>query len=202
MLYMTPQSSPTQSFQSLSSERWGQIMTPKRWSNHIQDGRLWCMDNGIFTGKFEEVSFWSKLDRVQQYKKTCLFVVAPDVVSNAIATMSAWRYWGMQIKEHGWPVAFAAQDGQELFDFPPDFDALFIGGSTEWKMSNHALDCIKRAKALGKWVHVGRVNSQKRIRHFQLAGVDSVDGTSVCFAPDKNYQVLNRALMARPLFTI
>lgn len=199
MLYMTPQSLPTQ---SLSNDRWGHIMTPARWSDHVPNNRLWCMDNGVFTGKFDEALFWSKLDRVNQYQKTCLFVVSPDVVANAIATLSAWRYWGMQIKARGWPVAFVAQDGQELFDFPPDFDALFIGGSTEWKMSEQALYCIKRAKALEKWVHVGRVNSQKRIRHFKLAGVDSVDGTTVCFAPDKNYPVIDRALKQPVLFKL
>jgi hypothetical protein len=160
------------------------------------------MDNGVFTGKFNEQEFWGKLERVYPYKENCVFVVAPDVVSNAIATMDAFRYWGCRIQAKGWPVAFAAQDGQELFDLPPEFDALFIGGSTEWKLSHHALDLIRQAKKMGKWVHVGRVNSQKRIRHFQLAGVDSVDGTSVCFAPDKNYPLLERQLKTRPLFIL
>ena len=194
---MTPQSSPTA---NLSSLRWGHIVTPTKWGNGIQDGRVWCMDNGVFTGAFSEADFWAKLVQMKPYKETCLFVVAPDVVANAIATMSAYRYWGGHIKESGWPVAFAAQDGQELFDFPPEYDALFIGGSTEWKMSTAADDCILRAKAQQKWVHVGRVNSQRRIRHFQLMGVDSVDGTTVCFAPDKNYPVIDRALRQIPLW--
>lgn len=197
MIYMTPQSSPTV---KLSSLHWGSIVTPAKWGNSIQDGFSWCMDNGVFTGAFSEVDFWAKLVEMRPYQNTCLFVVSPDVVANAIATMSAYRYWGGRIKERGWPVAFAAQDGQELFDFPPEYDALFIGGSTEWKMSTAADECILRAKAQGKWVHVGRVNSQKRIRHFQLMGVDSVDGTTVCFAPDKNYPVIDRALKQEPLW--
>ena len=198
MIYMTQQSSISV---KLDRKLWGQICTPDRWGSKVEADK-WCMDNGIFTGKFSEHKFFKKLKDMESYRNSCVFVVAPDVVSNAIATMSAWRYWGMQIKALGYPAAFVAQDGQELFDFPPDFDALFIGGSTEWKMSVHALDCVKRAKDLGKWVHVGRVNSQKRIRHFQLAGVDSVDGTSVCFAPKKNYPRLDRQLRAKPLFTI
>lgn len=136
------------------------------------------------------------------YREKCLFVTAPDVVGNAIATMSSYRYWGCRLKDEGWPVAFVAQDGQELFDFPPEFDALFIGGFTEWKMSGAALDCIRRAKSLGKWVHVGRVNSQRRIRHFQIAGVDSVDGTTIAFAPNKNFKVLDKQLRMEPLFNL
>lgn len=196
MIYMTPQSSPTS---SLSNLHWGQIATPIRWGNSIENGRSWCLDNGIYSGKFSEEAFWKKLDEMAPYKDSCLFVVAPDVVANALATMDAFRYWGPHIQEAGWPVAFVAQDGQELFDFPPEFDALFIGGSTEWKLSLEADECIVRAQRLGKWVHVGRVNSRKRLRHFQVMGVDSVDGTHVTFAPDKNYPVLERQLRQEPL---
>lgn len=199
MIYMTPQSSPTR---ELSTKLWGRMITPTNTRDNLQGDFLWCMDNGVFTGKFNEAKFWSKLDRVKKYRDRCVFIVAPDVVANAIATLSAWRYWGMAIKGCGFPVAFVAQDGQELFDFPPDFDVLFIGGSTEWKMGQGALNCISRAKKLDKWVHVGRVNSQKRIRHFQLAGVDSVDGTTVCFSPDKSYASLEKQLLAKPLFII
>lgn len=197
---MTPQSAPTNKL--ASSPQWGQIVTPERWGREIKHGRVWCMDNGVFTGKFSPQVFWAKLEQMRPFRDSCAFVVAPDVVGNAIATMDSFRYWGPRIKAAGWPVAFVAQDGQELFPFPPtaEYDALFIGGSTDWKLSEDALQCIRRAQALGRWVHVGRVNSQKRVRHFQMAGVDSVDGTSVCFAPDKNYPVLDRQLRMRPLF--
>ncbi len=194
MIYMTPKSS----LKKLSGA-WGQIVTPVHWGKTITDGRLWCMDNGVFTGKFSERDFWGKIDDMLPFRDMCVFVVAPDVVGNAIATMDAFRYWGPRIKAAGWPVAFVAQDGQELFDFPPEFDALFIGGSTKWKMSAAADECIVRAQRLGKWVHVGRVNSRKRIRHFQVMSVDSVDGTTLCFAPDKNYQIVDRQLNQQAL---
>lgn len=160
------------------------------------------MDNGVFTGKFSEDDFWKKLDDMLPHRETCLFVVAPDVVGNAIATMDSFRYWGPRIKAAGWPVAFVAQDGQELFEFPPEFDALFVGGSTEWKLSTAADECIIRAQRLGKWVHVGRVNTRRRMRHFQVMGVDSVDGTTVTFAPDKNYPIVDRQLRQEPLINL
>lgn len=184
------------------AQRWGQIVTPASFARAIAPDRIWCMDNGVFTGAFSETAFWQKLEHLRPWRDSCKFVVAPDVVGNAIATMHAFRYWGPAIHAAGWPVAFVAQDGQELFDLPPEFDALFVGGSTEWKMSYGALDAVQRAKADGRWTHVGRVNSLRRIRHFRLAGVDSVDGTSVVFAPDKNYALLDRALRQPPLFTM
>lgn len=197
MIYMTPQLGKRP-----LSPQWGVFVNPKQGNATIPDGRPWCLDNGVFSGDFDEGRFWKTMNRLRPYQSTCLFVVAPDVVGNAIATMDSYRYWGCRLKAAGWPVAFVAQDGQELYPFPPEFDCLFVGGSTVWKMSNEAIDCIHRAKLAGKWVHVGRVNSQKRLRHFQLAGVDSADGTGVAINPGKNYPVIDFQLRSKPLFTL
>lgn len=198
MMYMTPQSTPSQPL----GPEWGQMFTPGKSTTTPESGRQWCLDNGVFTGRFDPVSFWRTLEQMTPYRDTCLFIVAPDVVGDALATLEQFRHWGPRIQAAGWPVAFVAQDGQELLPFPPEYDALFIGGSTEWKLSAAALDCIRRAKADGRHVHVGRVNSQKRMAHFQLAGVDSVDGTSVCFAPANEYRVLSAQLAKRPLLIL
>jgi hypothetical protein len=107
-------------------------------------------------------------------------------VENARATLELYEKWSAQIKAMGYPIAFVAQDGQEQASFPSDFDWLFIGGSTEWKLSHKAADCIRRAKEAGKPVHVGRVNSIARFRHFQLLGVDSADGTNPIYEPDRS----------------
>jgi hypothetical protein len=57
--------------------------------------------------------------------------------------------------------------------------AIFIGGSTDWKLSQHAVAIIKAAKALGKWAHVGRVNTPARFEYFEKLGADSIDGTGL-----------------------
>lgn len=182
---------------------WGTIVSPRRWTVGLTPGRPWCLDNDAFSvGGFDPGLFFNYLERAKRFRRWCLFVTVPDVVGNAIATLESYRWWAWRIKALGWPVAFVAQDGQESLPLPPEFDALFIGGSTEWKMGEMADSCIRRAKAIGKWVHAGRVNSQRRIRHFQLAGVDSVDGTAICFGPDANLPRLNRQLAQRPLFTL
>ena len=66
-------------------------------------------------------------------------------------------------------------------NFRPHIDqrvGVFISGSTEWK-----LNTMCRWGALTKeknaYLHVGRVNTVRRIRRCQQAGADSFDGTSV-----------------------
>lgn len=197
MIYMTP---TTTNIDKLSP-RWGLIRTPSNFIMHTY-GRDWCVDNEAFTKPFNWTRFEQYLINMDAWSKLCLFVVCPDIVYNPIATMALYRNYAWRIKDLDYPVAFVAQDGQESLPWPPEYDVLFIGGSTEWKLSSAADWCIKKAKRAGKWVHVGRVNSQKRIAHFQIMGVDSVDGTGPAIEPDGNQRRYNRQLDQRPLFTL
>lgn len=63
---------------------------------------------------------------------------------------------------------------------------LFVGGSTAWKLGGAARSIIRQAKALGKHVHMGRVNSERRYRYALAIGCDSCDGTYLTFGPDIN----------------
>lgn len=176
MIYFTPRAS-----------RWhpvyGLILTPRGGGTQVPAGVPWCADNGAFTGAFDWDRFERFLTAMRPQAATCRFVAAPDVVGNACATLDRYRYYAWRIKALGYPVALVAQDGLESLRWPPEYDALFVGGSTAWKLSDAALWCIARAKAAGKWVHVGRVNGAKRIRHFQIARVDSADGTHLTYNP-------------------
>jgi len=185
-------------------EVFGIITAPHRWGvlRGIKQGRPWAFDNSAFSGNFDPVLFFRRLRRHEAYRSTCLFVVCPDVMGNAIATMEKYRSFAWRIKELGWPVAFVAQDGQELFPFPPEYDYLFIGGSTEWKLGEGADECIRRAKRDGKPVHVGRVNTLRRIRHFMMMEVDSIDGTTIAFAPNRELPKIAAAMAQRPIFTL
>jgi hypothetical protein len=92
-----------------------------------------------------------------------------------------------RIRVLGFPAALVAQDGLERLDVPwAAFDVLFIGGSTEWKLGEAARALVARAKARGKWVHMGRVNTRTRLRYADAIGCDSVDGTRLAFGPDDN----------------
>ena len=99
------------------------------------------------------------------------------------ATLIRSAPWLPKIRALGFPAAFVIQDGATIDTIPwDDFDAVFIGGTTDFKLSDTALDIIRAAKDRGKWVHVGRVNSRRRFLRFSSIA-DSCDGTFLTFGP-------------------
>lgn len=166
--------------------RLGYIDTPAQ-GNKRPDEVLWCADNGAFSDKFDADKWWAWLTKHAEHADSCAFAVAPDVVGDAAATLERSRPWLARIRELGFPAAFVAQDGWEDHEVPWDeFDVLFVGGSTEFKLGPVAAQAVAEAKARGKWVHMGRVNSRKRLRYAASIGCDSVDGTYLVFGPEKN----------------
>jgi hypothetical protein len=61
---------------------------------------------------------------------------------------------------------------------------------TEWKLGAWAALLTTLAKARGKYVHMGRVNSLKRYRYAVSIGCDSVDGTFLVRGARKNLPLL------------
>jgi hypothetical protein len=163
------------------------IATPAQ-GNRIPDGALVCLDNGVYGKGYPGDDEWlAWVTRHQPIAGRVLFVVAPDVVGDAPATYERSAPWLLVIRGLGFRAAYVAQDGQQHFDPPWDqFDCLFVGGTTAWKMGPHVPPLVAEAKARGKWVHAGRVNSARRFAHFELMGCDSADGTFVAFGPDVN----------------
>lgn len=148
---------------------------------------LFAADNGCFVqaDKYTNDGFLSWLDRLDRFG--CLFAAAPDVVGDAEATKDRAYPMLPQIQKLGFKAAYVCQDGEtpETLDWDK-LDAIFIGGSTEWKLSQSAADLSLEAKRRGKWSHMGRVNSYKRMRFAASIGCDSVDGTFLAFGPDVN----------------
>lgn len=103
-----------------------------------------------------------------------------------------------KIRALGFKAALVAQDGLEELEVPWDeFDVLFVGGTTDWKLGAGATGLAAEAKRRGKHAHLGRVNSRKRLMHAKLSipgGYDSVDGTYLVFGPRKNLPSLLRWL--------
>lgn len=155
----------------------GQLLTPLT-RYRLRDSSLpWAIDNGAFAN-FDAAGFQALLEREQHHRDRCLFVTAPDVVGSARRTLEVFERW--KVKLTGWKVALACQDGQEHLPIPWDeIAAVFIGGTTAWKCSDHAVHIVRAAKLLGKWVHVGRINHGARFQHFYELGADSCDGTGI-----------------------
>lgn len=168
--------------------RLGYIDTPAQ-GNRRPDGVTWCADNGRFGKGWPGAdAWWAWLQSHAGDAESCAFVTAPDVVADAAATLAESLPWLPQIRSLGYPAAFVAQDGSEAPGMVPwdDFDVLFIGGSTGWKLGAAARSLVAEAKGCGKRVHMGRVNSARRLRYAQAIGCDSVDGTFLTFGPDVN----------------
>jgi hypothetical protein len=154
-----------------------QLLTPLTRFRRQKPFDNFAIDNGAFSA-FDPNAFRQLIAREAADKTQCRFVAVPDVVGSARRTREVFGYWYGRLG--GWNVAYVAQDGQEDVEIPwHDIAAIFIGGSTEFKMGKRAVEVIKAAKAMEKWIHVGRVNTPGRFEYFENLGVNSIDGTGL-----------------------
>jgi hypothetical protein len=160
---------------------------------HVETFGPWAIDNDCFSRghSFDATAWYEWLNTLD---RTALFATAPDVVGDPMATWKRSAPWLERIRDLGHSAALVAQDGIELAPIEWDtFDALFIGGSTEWKLSSAAVRLCWRATANGKHVHIGRVNSKKRYQWARdVARADTADGTYLRFGPTVNVPKMMR----------
>jgi hypothetical protein len=158
----------------------GRLLSPRQYSRAADTaaaGIPWAADNDCFQ-RLDAVAYRAMLERIAGLPG-CRFVVAPDVVGDWEATYARFDEWWPELAEIGQPIAYVAQDGQTSALMPwLAIDALFIGGTTAFKLSAEAEILVQIAKRRGLWVHMGRVNSRKRFDYARAIGCDSVDGTS------------------------
>lgn len=170
----------------------GVLTQPASYSpKFVRPFRIWAADNGCFNPRVSAAfvldDYLRWLDSYADMAGRCAFVTAPDVVADAQGT---WRRAAPAlpaIRARGFKAALVAQNGLE--DLAVDwaaFDAIFIGGSTDWKISEHARILAAEAKRRGLWVHMGRVNSMRRLEIAADFGCDSVDGNFLGYGPDAN----------------
>jgi hypothetical protein len=164
------------------TENLGVLCSPRCvYADDIQEWP-WAADNDAFS-KWDEGRYRDMLVRLRG-RKGCLFVTAPDVVGDATHTLRKFEQWWDTLDDLDQPIAYVGQDGHDFAPYWDYFDALFIGGTTEWKMGPQAAQLILEAKERGKWVHMGRVNSYERGRYARWLGCDSIDGTQFSWFRD------------------
>ena len=165
----------------------GMIATPAQ-GNLIPAGAAWCADNGCFGDGYPgDDGYLEFLAARRGSVDRCAFAVAPDVPMDMRASLARSAPMLGRIRALGFHVALAAQNGIEDMAVPWDsFDVLFIGGDTAWKLGPAARRVTRDARARGKRVHMGRVNSLRRLRYADAIGCDSADGTFLAFGPDVN----------------
>ncbi|HEV7345517.1 MAG TPA: hypothetical protein VGN60_07775 [Devosia sp.] len=155
----------------------GQLLTALTRYTLRDPTKPWAIDNGGYK-TLDIPALLALLKREEHHKEACLFVAVPDIVGSARRTIEVFEHWKPRLQ--GWKLALVCQDGQEHLPIPwNDIDAVFIGGTTAWKCGPHAEHIIRAAKALGKHVHAGRVNSPERFSHFEKLGADTCDGTGI-----------------------
>jgi len=181
VLYLATASGP-QVRDAMTAGLIGQMVTPDA-GNRLVPGADWALDNGCFNDRWTPDRWQSTLDR---YTGTpgCLFAVVPDVVADAEATDARWHRWWPTVDTLGYPPAYVAQNGCTAI--PDGTRALFVGGDTAWKLGPEARHLVALALRRGLWVHMGRVNSLRRLRYAADIGCDSADGTYLAYGPDVN----------------
>lgn len=148
------------------------------------EGFPYALDNGAWTSfqkgePFDDVAF---MRAVYELGGGADFIVVPDIVAGGKRSLQFSLRWLPTLlldRRLKCPILLAAQDGMEFRNVAPFLDGrvgLFLGGTTEWKVQN-LIPWTKQAKALGAYVHAGRVNTVKRISLCVAAGVDSFDGS-------------------------
>ncbi len=171
---------------AMSARRLGCIVTPDQGNVTFPDEWDVIADNGCFSGRWSHDRWFRWMLNLQ---RSVRFVVAPDVFDPSgapchEATLDRWKTYGPLIERHGFTPAFVCQVGATHDNLPDDAPVLFLGGTTSWKLGAEA-DAIVRRKG-GRWAHMGRVNSERRLTAARSMGCDSADGTFLAFGPDVN----------------
>ena len=159
-------------------EPW-QLRTPL--TKYSIAGLPYGLDNGCFGGRLPKA--WNRLlSEARQIPP--LWATSPDVVGSARRTMELWPLFARQMQ--GIPRALVLQDGIGEFSIPwHELECVFIGGSDEFKTSDEARHAAITARMLGKWVHVGRVNTPARAKYW-MSMSDSIDGSGMSIDPRNN----------------
>lgn len=172
----------------------GILLTPYSQRNLDSHNWKWAADNGCFAARWEHHA-WLNWLQTRANPQQALFAVVPDTVCNPIDTTRKWELHHQTVAALGYKTAYVLQDGATNNHIPwEQLDCLFIGGSTQYKLSDEAKQHVKEAKRRNKWVHMGRVNSQRRIELAHEWGCDSADGTFLAFGPDINTPKLVRMI--------
>jgi hypothetical protein len=149
-----------------------QLRTPL--TKYALAGVPYGLDNGCFS-KFDRKT-WLRLVG-EAIESPPVFCCLPDLVGDARRTREMFDWFYEDCRPL--PKALVLQDGISNVDIPwQRISAVFVGGSDAFKISAEAMAACRAAKMMDKWVHVGRVNTAKRVRDW-IGVADSIDGSGI-----------------------
>lgn len=155
-----------------------------------------AIDNGAYPAFIKneqwDADAFLELLATAHYHVLPKWAVVPDVVGDRDATLASWKKWQPILSElyPNLPLAMAVQDGMTPNDVPDEADWIFVGGGDPWKMQSVPM----WTESFPGRVHVGRVNTEKRLWECDRAGVSSCDGTGWFRGDKKQLEGLHRYL--------
>ena len=144
----------------------------------------YILDNGAYS-HFDAAAF-ERMAQRSLADPLCMFVIMPDVVGDHKGTIRQFIRWtadlGILDSFDFSKVGFVAQNGCSVETMPDilwdSIGCLFIGGDDEFKEGQDAFSLMEEARIRNKWVHVGRVNTSRKIVYFHGIA-DSFDGSGI-----------------------
>lgn len=146
------------------------------------EGFKYCLDNGAWSAftsgqPFDDYAFQKAFELLGEAAD---FVVVPDIVCGSRRSLDFSLEWLERLKGSPAKLLLATQNGikpDDVREYLSPSVGLFVGGDTEWKLKTvHSWGVLARRRNCH--LHVGRVNSAKRIDLCARSGAHSVDGTS------------------------
>lgn len=146
------------------------------------EGFRHSLDNGAWScfqqGKaFDDRAFMHAVEKVGE---TADWIVLPDIVLGGLRSLDLSLAWLERLRGLPTPLLIAVQNDvhpDDVRSFLSPSVGIFIGGDTSWK-ERTAVEWGKVARKRNCYLHMGRVNSARRIAICAAAGADSYDGSS------------------------
>lgn len=173
-----------QNLAALRAAGWG-LMVSARGVLRTEGFDTYALDNGAWTSfqrgeAFDESAFQLAVDKLGERAD---FIVVPDIVAGGLRSLDFSLTWLERLRGVSTPMAFAVQDGMTPAMVEPYIGAgrskagyLFVGGSTEWKLATMS-QWVELGRRKHAGIHVGRVNTVRRIKACLGAGATSFDGS-------------------------
>jgi hypothetical protein len=145
------------------------------------EGFAYALDNGAWHCfqhrlPFDEAAFLAAYRKLGSGADFC---VLPDIVAGGLRSLEFSLNWAPRLGEC--PNYLAVQDGMSVSDVAPVLNGIagiFVGGTSEWKERSLPTWGML-ARKYGVALHVGRVNTARRIHLCRAARATSFDGSSV-----------------------
>lgn len=146
------------------------------------EGLPYAIDNGAWSAftqgeKFDEAAFGKAVDLLGEKAD---FLVVPDIVAGGLRSLEFSLRWLERLKGIPTKLLLAVQNGMapdDVREYLSPAVGVFVGGTTNWKLATvNAWGSLANRRCCH--MHVGRVNSAKRIALCAAAGANSIDGTS------------------------